>query len=104
MVRAIISSMSSPVARRARRARRAARLREINEEMARLSADVHALSHKLHPSVLDDLGLLVAMEGECNAFSKREKIELRFRTEGVNDDTVRGDVALCVFRVMQEAL
>ena len=29
----------------------------------RLSEDVHALSYRLHPSVLDDLGLVEALRG-----------------------------------------
>jgi len=57
----------------------------------------------LHPSILDDLGLVEALRSECVSFSRRERIAIDYRPEEV-PTTLPKDVALCVYRVAQEAL
>ena len=42
----------------------------MREGLARLSEDVHALSYRLHPSILEDLGLVEALKSECQRFSE----------------------------------
>ena len=64
---------------------------------------MHALSRQLHPSILDDLGLVEALRSECASFSRREGIAVVYRPEEV-PTTLPKDVALCVYRVAQEAL
>jgi len=64
---------------------------------------VHALSRQLHPSILDDLGLVEALRSECASFSRREEIAVDYRPEKVPADLPM-DIALCVYRVAQEAL
>jgi signal transduction histidine kinase len=78
-------------------------LRTIQERLVGLSEDVHALSRQLHPSILDDLGLVEALRSECASFSRREGIAVVYRPEEV-PATLPKDVALCVYRVAQEAL
>jgi signal transduction histidine kinase len=68
-----------------------------------LSEDVHALSRQLHPSILDDLGLVEALRSECASFSRREEIAVDYRPEKMPADLPK-DVALCVYRITQEAL
>jgi signal transduction histidine kinase len=75
----------------------------MREELVRLSEDVHALSYRLHPSLLDDLGLVEALNAECDGFSRRESIPVEFKPRDVPRD-VRPDTALCLFRVAQESL
>ena len=77
--------------------------RSMREELVRLSEDVHALSYRLHPSLLDDLGLVEALNAECDGFSRRESIPVEFKPRDVPRD-VRPDTALCLFRVVQESL
>jgi signal transduction histidine kinase len=77
--------------------------RSMREELVRLSEDVHALSYRLHPSLLDDLGLVDALNAECDGFSRRESIPVEFKPRDVPRD-VRPDTALCLFRVAQESL
>ena len=48
----------------------------MREDAVRMSDDVHALSYRLHPSVLDDLGLGEALRAECDLFSRRESIRV----------------------------
>jgi signal transduction histidine kinase len=67
------------------------------------SADVHGLSHRLHPSKLDHLGLLPAVKSLCRELSGRRGLQIEF----VGDDSLRHldkDLALCAYRVIQEAL
>jgi signal transduction histidine kinase len=78
-------------------------LRTMQEQLVALSEDVHALSRQLHPSILDDLGLVEALRSECASFSRREGIAVVYRPEKV-PATLPKDVALCVYRVAQEAL
>jgi signal transduction histidine kinase len=78
-------------------------LRALQEQLVALSEDVHALSRQLHPSILDDLGLVEALRSECASFSRREGIAVVYRPQEV-PATLPKDVALCIYRVAQEAL
>jgi PAS domain S-box-containing protein len=78
-------------------------LRRMQEDLVKLSEDVHALSRHLHPSILDDLGLVEALRSECAAVSRRERIAINYRPEQISDELPK-DVALCIYRVAQEAL
>jgi signal transduction histidine kinase len=78
-------------------------LRTMQEAIVKLSEDVHTLSRQLHPSILDDLGLVEALRSECASFSRREGIAVVYHPEE-GPANVPKDVALCVYRVAQEAL
>jgi signal transduction histidine kinase len=78
-------------------------LRTMQEQLVELSEDVHALSRQLHPSILDDLGLVEALRSECAGFARREAITVEYRPEEV-PTALSKDIALCVYRVAQEAL
>jgi signal transduction histidine kinase len=69
----------------------------------RLSQDVHALSRQLHPSILDDLGLVDALRSECASFSQREGIAVRYTPQDIPAGIPK-EVALCLYRIAQEAL
>ncbi len=75
----------------------------LHRGLVRLSEDVHALSYRLHPSILDDLGLAEALKAECEHVSRREPVRVEVELDQVPDG-LPNDVALCVFRVVQEAL
>jgi signal transduction histidine kinase len=78
-------------------------LREMRGGLVNLSEDVHALSRQLHPSILDDLGLVDALRSECASVARREGVAVDYRP-GAVPASVPKDVALCVYRVAQEAL
>jgi signal transduction histidine kinase len=68
-----------------------------------LSSDVHRLSHQLHPSILQHLGLVAAARSFCKEISEQHEIQV----ELVHRDVPRSlssDVALCLYRIVQEAL
>ena len=75
----------------------------IKEQLISISKDVHRLSRQLHPTILDDLGLIQAIESECEAIELRENIEIMFSHEDVVD-RIRDDIALCFYRIIQEGL
>lgn len=79
------------------------RLQEMRGELVSLSEDVHALSRQLHPSILDDLGIVEALRCECASVSRREGVAVAYRSDEVAASLPK-DVALCVYRVAQEAL
>lgn len=71
--------------------------------LVRLSEDVHALSYRLHPSILDDLGLAEALKAECEQVSRHQAVRVDVELQQVPDTLPRA-AALCIFRVAQEAL
>jgi signal transduction histidine kinase len=72
-------------------------------DISRLGDDVHALAYQLHPSVLDDLGLSEALRVECEQFSRRESIRAEL-TSFEAPAEIPPEVAVCLFRIAQEAL
>jgi signal transduction histidine kinase len=77
--------------------------RTLREGLVKLSGDVHALSYRLHPSILEDLGLADALRAECDTFSQRETIPIDIKISDPPEELPR-DVSLNLFRVAQEAL
>ena len=79
------------------------RIEEIRQFYAELAGDVQALSHQLHSSKLDYLGLVAAVRSFCKEFSTQQGVNVEFTDENVPNPLPR-DVSLCLFRVVQEAL
>ena len=69
----------------------------------KLSEDVHALSYRLHPSVIEDLGLVEALRAECERVTRSGAVTVQFNASEVPRKLPQ-DTALCLFRVAQEAL
>jgi PAS domain S-box-containing protein len=79
------------------------KMREAREQCSGITGDVQALSHELHSSMLDHLGLIAAAHSFCHEFSEQQSVTVRFSHEGVPNSLPR-EVSLCLFRVTQEAL
>jgi signal transduction histidine kinase len=75
----------------------------VHGELVRLSEDVHALSYRLHPSILDDLGLAEALKAECEQVTRHQPVRVEVEVNQVPEGLPH-DVSLCLFRVAQEAL
>jgi PAS domain S-box-containing protein len=78
-------------------------LGKLKDQIVRLSSGIHGLSRQLHPSILDDLGLVDAIRSECLHVSKREGVPVEF-TPGTVPDVLPREVSLCLYRVTQEGL
>jgi signal transduction histidine kinase len=77
--------------------------RPLREDLVRLSEDVHALSYRLHPSVLDDLGLVEALRAEGDRVARHGEIRVDVEANDL-PESLSADASLCIFRVAQEAL
>ena len=81
----------------------AATVHKIGEELVNLSGSVHDISRRLHPSILEDLGLADAIQSECNSLARREQIEVHFESRDYPPHTPKY-ISLCLYRVTQESL
>ena len=79
------------------------RLEEIQQHCAEIAGDVQALSHELHSSKLDYLGIAAGIRGFCREFAKQHKVSVEFKEENVPTHLPK-DISLCLFRVAQEGL
>ncbi len=79
------------------------RLRLLVDKVGSLATDIHQISRRLHPAILDDLGLTAALKNECLAFAQQNSISVPFNSERV-PRKLPEDVALCLYRVAQESL
>ena len=79
------------------------RLEEIQQHCSEIAGDVQALSHQLHSSKLDYLGIVAAVGGFCKEYAKQHQVSITFTDEDVPKHLPK-DVSLCLFRVTQEAL
>jgi PAS domain S-box-containing protein len=78
-------------------------LGELKNRSAEIASDVQSLSHELHSSKLEYLGMAPAMRALCHDLSRQHKVEIVFSHDDI-PSTVPKDIALCLFRVLQEAL
>jgi PAS domain S-box-containing protein len=76
---------------------------KIQQQTSEISADIQSLSHELHSSRLQYLGLAAALKGFCQEFSEQQKVEVDFKTHDL-PTPLSPDISLCFFRVLQEAL
>jgi len=68
-----------------------------------LSEAIRHLSHELHPGVLQHTGLVAALQGDCTAFGRQHGIVVTVHAD-TGLEALPADVALCLYRVAQEAL
>ncbi|MFO1313604.1 MAG: sensor histidine kinase [Burkholderiales bacterium] len=78
-------------------------LETLRERLVGLSEDVHALSYRLHPSVIEDLGLVAALRVECSRVAQQEPVHVDFEHHDI-PKKVPASAAICLFRIAQEAL
>jgi signal transduction histidine kinase len=71
--------------------------------LSEIGKDVQAISHRLHSSKLEILGVVVACRSFCREVAERNKVTVDFTEEG-NPRRVPEDVSLCLFRILQESL
>lgn len=76
---------------------------EIRLELSRLSKDVRSLASQLHPSTLQDLGLVEALRIECDRVGRASALSVRVEMPE-SWPQMRREAMLCLFRVAQESL
>jgi signal transduction histidine kinase len=80
-----------------------ATIHKIGEELVSLSGSIHDISRRLHPSILEDLGLADAIQSECDGLARREPIEVHFESRDCPPHLPL-DISLCLYRITQESL
>lgn len=78
-------------------------LRDLSEKLKEISRAMNVTAHQLHSSHLEVLGLVSAVQGLCHEFSRQYGIEAAFIHSGMSL-RLPAEVALCLFRVVQEGL
>jgi PAS domain S-box-containing protein len=78
------------------------RVQDLRNRLSEISDDVQALSHDLHSSKLEYLGVVAGMKSWCKEFAERQKMEIAFKSDACN--ALLPDVGRILFRVLQEAL
>lgn len=79
------------------------RLHNLWTSVSELGVDLHSLSHRLHSSTLETLGLVAGVRAFCEEFGELQQIEVEFTHENI-PWVISTDVSLCLFRIAQEAL
>ena len=75
----------------------------LTQVASEVSSDLHTISHQLHPARLDLQGLVAALTSFCREVSAQHDLRIEFQHRDV-PAPLPNDVALCLFRIVQEAL
>jgi PAS domain S-box-containing protein len=78
-------------------------IRQIHQGLSDIGHDIQALSHRLHSSKLEYLGIVVAAKSFCKEFSEQQDVEIDFDHTEMPQSMPR-EISLCLFRVLQETL
>ncbi len=79
------------------------KIKETIELVDETVKSVRRIATELRPSILDDLGLLAAMEWQSDEFEKRSEISCTF-SSNVSEINLSPAIATSVFRIYQECL
>jgi signal transduction histidine kinase len=71
--------------------------------VAMLAEDVHRICFRLHPVILDNLGLVRGVEFLCDEHSRTTGVKATFEHHAI-PERIPTNVALCLYRVVQEAI
>jgi signal transduction histidine kinase len=76
---------------------------ELRELVVATLRDVRRLAVELRPKVLDDFGLVPALERLAETFGEQTRMTIRFES-GLGDERLPGAVETALYRIVQEAL
>jgi hypothetical protein len=78
-------------------------LHKLWNEIGEIGTDLHSVSHRLHSSTLETLGLTAGVRSFCAELSSQHAIEVEFVYKGIPKST-NPETALCLFRIVQGGL
>ena len=79
------------------------RIGALRNQTTEIANDVQSLSHELHSSKLEYLGIVGAAKSFCREFSERQKMKIDFQSHDL-PTALPTELSLSLFRVLQEAL
>jgi signal transduction histidine kinase len=78
-------------------------IRDAGQRLSNIAKEVQSLSHRLHSSKLEYLGIAATAKSFCKEISDQQRVEVEFSHSNIPRNLTY-DVELCLFRVLQEAL
>jgi signal transduction histidine kinase len=78
-------------------------MQELLAQVRHLSSSVHDLSRQLHPSKLEQLGLVAAIGGLCHELARTHGLKIEFTHRQI-PPVIPPDTAVCLYRIAQEGL
>ena len=78
-------------------------LKTLAKDVQELAGDVHNLSHRLHSSKLQVLGLKAALKEVCQQVSHQHHVDIQLQADELSSK-LSDDLSLCFYRIAQEAL
>jgi PAS domain S-box-containing protein len=78
------------------------RAQELWQSTHEIAADIQALSHELHSTKLEYLGVVAGIRSWCKEFAERQNLEVDFHADVVG--VLPSEIGLTLFRILQEAL
>jgi PAS domain S-box-containing protein len=78
-------------------------VQNITQGLSEIGKDIQALSHRLHSSKLEYLGLVAAGKSFCRELSEQHQVEIDFSDSDIPRNLPK-EISLCLFRVLQEAV
>ena len=79
------------------------KIHELIDSASEIGADLHNVSHRLHSSTLERLGLVPGVSSFCKEFAAQQGVQVEFLHGNIGRN-ISPDIALCLFRIVQEAL
>jgi PAS domain S-box-containing protein len=76
---------------------------KLKKQVSEITDDVRALSHRLHSSHLEYLGLTNSAESFCKEFARQQDVQIEFNEQEM-PRRLPNEISLSLFRVLQEAL
>jgi len=80
-----------------------ARVASALEHVQTLNTDVRQISHRLHPAILNDLGLSAALKAMVKEFGERESMPTSYTSQDL-PESWKPETATAIYRIAQEAL
>jgi PAS domain S-box-containing protein len=79
------------------------KLRALQQRAVETAELTRHIAHELHPSILDDLGIEVALRSYCEEFARREEIAVDFIGRYL-PPSIKREIGSCLYAVAQESL
>lgn len=80
------------------------RLQDMRHIVSQTLDEVHHMARELRPSVLDDMGLVPALERYVKDYQLKYSIDLDLHVTGFQGERVSAPVEVALYRIVQEAL
>jgi PAS domain S-box-containing protein len=78
--------------------------RGLRQVMSQTMKSIAQLARGLHPSILDDLGLIAAIRRYTTEYARVNRLNVNFQTFGMESGTLPQPIQITLYRIVQEAL